>query len=720
MTTDLIIKQHDLFIAPNGNDNWSGTLPEPNAESTDGPLKTMTGARNMLRLRKQRGQLNRPTAVWLRDGEYQIQFPISFEADDSGPITFASYPGEQAVISGGVRITGWQEAKVNGVSAWVTDISDHLRRYGDFRSLFVNQERRSRPRLPKQGFFWIDDVPEIDIKAWKNFNGSKRFKVKAGDIQNWRNINDIDIVVMHFWIDERMRIDRFDPETRTVECVAPSVLTLTDDFSGRWAKYYVDNVFEALTEPGEWYLDRTEKKLYYIPIEGETPDTVEAVVPVVQQWLRCIGDPAAKTVDWLRFEDLTFRYTDWKHAPGLPVWYDPYRPESEWRHRDSWDSWSHHLRKEGAEPTVNYATAPQAAIHLPGSIFFEGAQNCTVENCRIEHAGFYAIDVGEGCYGLNLVGNDIYDLGGGGIKVDGGDHTAPHFRRTGNHIITDNHIRNGGLISGAAVGILLAHSFGNTVAHNEIHDLFYTGISSGWIWGEGESVSRDNLIEKNLIYDIGKGVLSDMGGIYCLGMQPGTIIRGNVIHDVEDSNYGGMGIYLDAGSSYIVVEDNVVYHVTAHPFNLGRGRENIVRNNVFAFGAAGQIHATEGPFHKGSNAKYTFTFERNIIITGVDQTGVFCPYDAKQPVGVPPWRSANNLFWSTLGKTIIFRQGEPKAPSAMLSLDDLQKKGYDVGSIVADAKLKDVANGDVTLPPDSPALKLGFIPIDTSDIGPRR
>ena len=91
----------------------------------------------------------------------------------------------------------------------------------------------------------------------------------------------------------------------------------------------------------------------------------------------------------------------------------------------------------------------------------------------------------------------------------------------------------------SAVGILSMHSFGNTLSHNHIYDLYYTGISCGWVWGYADSVSKNNRIEKNHIHDLGHGLLSDMGGIYTLGVQPGTVLRGNLIHDVEKANYGG-------------------------------------------------------------------------------------------------------------------------------------------------------------------------------------
>ena len=97
---------------------------------------------------------------------------------------------------------------------------------------------------------------------------------------------------------------------------------------------------------------------------------------------------------------------------------------------------------------------------------------------------------------------------------------------------TDNEITNYGRIHAAACGVLVMHSGRNRVAHNHIHDGYYTGISVGWTWGYRESPAKENIIEFNHVHTIGQGMLSDMGGIYTLGPQPGTVVRGNYFHDV--------------------------------------------------------------------------------------------------------------------------------------------------------------------------------------------
>ena len=104
-----------LYVATDGNDRWSGTLPEPNAAGTDGPLATLTGARDAIRRMKEDEPLQQPVTVLLRSGVYQLGEPFTLTPQDSGseqaPITYAAYPDEQPVISGGREINGWRQGE---------------------------------------------------------------------------------------------------------------------------------------------------------------------------------------------------------------------------------------------------------------------------------------------------------------------------------------------------------------------------------------------------------------------------------------------------------------------------------------------------------------------------------------------------------------------------------------------------------------------------------
>jgi parallel beta-helix repeat protein len=190
-------------------------------------------------------------------------------------------------------------------------------------------------------------------------------------------------------------------------------------------------------------------------------------------------------------------------------------------------------------------------------------------------------------------------------------------------------------------------------------------------------------------------VLSDLGGIYTLGTQPGTVLRNNVIHDVLSYSYGGWGLYTDEGSTDIVLENNVVYLTKTGGFHQHYGKNNIVRNNVFALAAEGQIIRSRQEEH------ISFTFERNIV------------YQDKGPLLGSNWSNKNfrmnhNVYW---------RAGhEPRFTN--LTFEKWKAEtGQDQDSMVADPKFTDVAQRDFSLRPDSPAFQVGFKEIDTRTVG---
>ncbi|MBD3344043.1 MAG: hypothetical protein GF401_03165 [Chitinivibrionales bacterium] len=681
---------HDLFVSPLGDDAYRGTSPDISED--DGPLKTLEQACSILRKSKARGEFAGPVTVWLREGRYFCDKPLYFTPRDSGPITFDSYPGEKPKISGGIEIKNWEEKTVDNKTMWVADVSAIVEKCGPFRQLFVNDRRCPRSRLPKKGYYTIKDIPPKETQSSPHAI-KDRFICEAGQIKKWKNLKDVEIVVLHYWIDDRMPIESFDEKQNLVICSKTARMSLVDAFGQGNSRYYIENVFEALSEPGEWYLDRKDCLLYYIPCEGESIDSVETIVSAISQLVIVQGEPdSERFVEFLTFRNLCFEHTDWV------------RP---------------------------YVTR-QAAPDVPGVVSFEGAHNCTIENCTFHHLGWYAVDIRDGCRGNRITGNTMHDIGGGGIKVNGSHSWGTVSRRTGGMVITDNHIYDSGKIYYASTGIVLMHTFGNRVAHNHIHDLYYTGISLGWVWGYWPSVACDNLVEKNHIHDLGKGVINDMGGIYTLGIQPGTVLRNNLIHDIEKHGYGGWAIYPDEGSSYLVIENNICYNVSSQPFHLHFGRENVLRNNIWAFGEEGIIAISrgvrlrwedKGAFDDGHGGK-SFTFERNIVVTDNQPLFVGGMDDPTGGLETKSFLSDLNLYWD-VKRTPVYsvNAGHGKAgkegASKVFEWDEWQKRGYDIHSEIADPRFTNAEQGDFSLAQDSPAFELGFIPIDMSDVGVR-
>lgn len=695
-------KTMNLYVALNGNDRWSGSLPSPNAGKSDGPMASLQGALRRLAALI-RGKTYHPDSfpisetpaeaitVYLRGGVYSLDTPLVFGPEHSWPVIFKPYRREKPVISGARRITGWRTGAVNGKSAWIVDLPEVLAGKWEFRELYVNGRRATRPRLPINGFYRMKEVPGAVLPAGWDGKHFDRFVCNPGDVRDFKNLRDVEAVYVHFWIEERSKLTAFDPGANLVSLARPSWTTPVGSFGNQLADYYLDNVKEALLEPGQWYLDRPAGTLYYLPRRGENMATTEVLAPCCLQLLGLIGNPDEnRFVEHIRFEGLTFAHTDWRHpdvSDGAIILGEEKNPNR--------------ARRRGP-----YAGMSQAANDVPGVIFFSAARHCAIENCTIEQVGWYGVEIGDACHGIRVAGNTIRHLGAGGVKINGAAARDPQvgLRRTGHHYITDNTIAHGGRVFHSAVGVLSMNAFSVAICHNHIFDLFYSGISCGWEWGYQESVSRDNLIAFNHIHDLGHKVLSDMGGIYTLGVQPGTVLRNNLIYNVTSAHYGGWCIYPDEGSSHLLIENNVCHDADRQPFHQHYGRANVVRNNIWVFGGKSVgIYSRNEP-HDG------LIWLRNIMVSKgepIFKSGFAPDLEAHRMM------ADCNLYYDTTGKP-HFLMADKK-----YSFKQWQALGRDQHSIVADPKFKNLAKRDFTLAKDSPAFKLGFKPIDVSKVGPR-
>ena len=203
-----------------------------------------------------------------------------------------------------------------------------------------------------------------------------------------------------------------------------------------------------------------------------------------------------------------------------------------------------------------------------------------------------------------------------------------------------------------------------------------------------------------------------------MGVSPGTVIRNNLIHDVESNKYGGWGIYNDEGSSHILIENNIVYNTKYAAYNIHYAKELTVRNNVFAFGRLEELNRGKMEPH---NSVY---FENNIVywktlndpFTGnwKDQPYIFHknPNLKEQPTTTSTFDAEYNIFFNPLMPVDKIRFNGN-------TWDEWHKKGKDVHSVYADPMFVNPDKFDFRLSPESPAFKLGFKNIDMSEVGPR-
>ncbi len=651
--------QARFYVSPGGDDRWSGQKSFANRPQTDGPFATLQRAQQAVRELRTRGYKGVVT-VSLDRGIYSLKSPLVLTPEDSGAegagvTTYAALPGETPVLSGGERITGW---KVNAQGRWQVTLPDVQSGKWNFSQLFVGGQRRYRPRLPKQGYAFVAGA--LPPSAKTQGKGFDRFHFAPGDFRaDWQNPEDIEVLCFQIWTMARFRVAQIDAPNRTVTFTGDTHNTEAFSALSKGKRYLVENVKEALSAPGEWYLDRKTGVLTYIPLPGEAPGTMEVIAPRLEKVVEIKGDPVKRAwVQNLRFSGLTFAYTNWNCPP------------------------------EGN-------AFGQAEVTLSAAVTAVGARNCRWEHCTIAHTGTYGLEWGAGCRDNALTSCDLTDLGAGGVKIGEQGIPADPEALASHNSVYDCRIAQGGRIHPAGVGVWIGHSPDNEIVHNDIYDLYYSGLSVGWSWGYDRSEAHGNHLDANHIWRIGQGVLSDMGGIYTLGLAPGTTEIGNVIHDVESFDYGGWGIYPDEGSTGLLIENNLVYRTKTGGFHQHYGQDNVVRNNIFAFSREGQIIRTRAEDHR------SFTFERNIVyfnegtLLGSNWTGQGFALD-------------NNLYWNASGQPVDF---------AGMSLADWQAKGQDVHSQVADPLFVAPEKGNFTLKNGSPARALGFRPFDPAQAG---
>lgn len=670
----VLAKPSVFYVAPNGSDAHSGARATRNLRGTDGPFATVEHALEAA------SQAPRPVRVLLRNGAYRLENPLVFTPDMSG-IELAAYGKEKPVISGGKVIIGWRKELRNGLEFWVADVPQAAGGKWVFHQLWHNGQPLNRARHPNSGYL---PIATIQDKTEKWTDGQMRFGFRAGDLPSWNWTNGAEAVVMTRWVESRLPVVQFDGPERIISFGKRSVFQLSPN-----DLYYMEGALDAVDRAGEWALDSQVGRVYYLPAPGERIEGFRPVAPLMAQLIRFEGDVAGgRFLENVSFSGLTFSYAEWYFPGGFHLGKD--RPEV-------WPP---------ATPEVGGFA--QAAIGVPGALSGHGVRNAQFRNCRFTCLGTYAVELARGCSSNLFVNCEFSHLGAGGIRLGSTSVPSKANEISRGNMVTNCTITDGGRLFHSAIGIWIGQSSENTLANNLISDFYYTGISIGWSWGYGSAAATNNLVAFNHVHHIGQKsdgdgpILSDMGGIYTLSMQPGTRIINNLWHDIAGFRYGGWGIYFDEGSSSILAESNVVYRTTHGGFHQHYGATNIVRNNIFAFARAHQVQRSRAESH------LSFSFTNNIVYfnQGVLLGG--------------QW--ADDAF--VIDHNIYFDARSNAIPAEMefggSSLGDWRARGHDVESIVEDPLFVNAAEHDFRFKPASLAVTNSwFEPIDLKSVGPK-
>jgi hypothetical protein len=545
----------DFHVAPRGDD-------ETGTGAADRPWASLAHALEEIARRIGAGLAGEARIV-LEDGIYMLSAPLVIgprHVPAGGTLTIEAASGARPLVSGGRRIAGWS-AREDGTL--VARVPEELGGR-PFRELFVGGVRRPRARWPNAGYLRIRAAFPDKRSGFTFAPGDIPAAVEGGS----------ELVFLHDWSVTRVTVRSIDHAAgrlTAAHAIGSSSKHFEIDNFEPHPRYFLEDHAALLDAPGEWHLDRARGEVLYRPLDGESAATLEAVAPLLPA-LVIAGGAEGKTLRGVHFRGLAFSHAAWSlpeegYAEGQAAFFD--------------------LRREGEA---------RGRVMLESAIRFERAEDCSLADCRVAHLGLSGVLFGSRTRGCRLERCVIEDVSGNAVnlgedtsrQVDGKPWwQAAREEIAADHVVSDCLITRAGQQFFGAVGIWVGLARGVRIAHNEIRDHPYTGISLGWIWNPTPSPAGGNVVEQNHIHHVMQ-VLSDGGGIYTLGRQPGTELKGNHIHDVPlnagraESN----GMFLDEGSDEIIIRGNAIWGTERSPLRFHRAFAMRVEENILVVPSA--------------------------------------------------------------------------------------------------------------------------------------
>lgn len=494
-----------FYVSPKGSDTNPGSETLPFASLA----RACEAARNIA------PSQNRTIIV--RDGKY-YNVSLTLDGRDSG-LTIKAAPGATPTLYGGMQVTNWSRDGEHYYAAKLPGVQD---RTWDFRSLLVGGELRPRARLPQTGKFthlttfnapWHStsrggfqgaDKPELKVSL----------QYRPGDLGPWLDVNNAELSIYHQWDDSIVGLKAHDPQKQILYFSNPSGFP-PGAFGVK--TFVVWNIREGMSEPGQWYLDRTRGMVVYWPMRGEEISKLDIVAPTTESIFHIVGT-GSEPATGITLEGLNLSAT-----------------------------------------TTPLISGGFAAAKFKGAIETDFTRNCSFTNLRIASVSGQAIRMKNGSSN-SVAMCRISNIGAGGIYDTGGVQNQ----------ICSNQIIGFGRIYNSAMGIsvgkgskLSGGSHDNIVSHNDISDGYYVGIQFG---------GTKNRYENNLVTSVMKG-FGDGGAFYGAGKE--NVLRGNVIKDIRAHGY-----YIDELGEGILVENNLSINCKS-ALHLHMATNNTIRNNIF-------------------------------------------------------------------------------------------------------------------------------------------
>lgn len=591
-----------------------------------------------------------------------VVIDASTRAGSDKPLVIMAQNVGTVILSGGTPLPPfeaagrlWQTKAPPGLAIndlWVGGKRATLARSPNGGQWFQGGANTSRP-VPEDSPFKVSKPANIDNTRRLVLPAAARDAVREALSRSGGAVTGLQLVALHSWASSRQFVTGFEPAT--------GVLTVSPN--GRWPFFRFDadqrfalvNHPALLDEPGEWWA-APGGEVQYVPRREDSPGKVAPVAARLETLVAIRGE-ADRRLRTVVLRGLRFQHSAAVLAP----------------HVDG-----------------------QAATSVPAAVVADHVQGLEVDQCAFEHLGGYALWLRRGVVDSKVRRSHFHDLGAGGVRVGETAVASADADRTARNTIENNLVEDGGISFAGGIGIWIGQSGLNKVQNNEVRDFNYSAISVGWTWGFGPSQAQRNLIAENDVHDIGRGVLNDLGGIYTLGPTDGTVVRNNRISRITSYRKSGestaFGIYLDEGSSNVLVENNVATETTGGGLHLNYGRDDAVRNNIFAGSLLAQAKRARG----GPDA--SLTFERNVLVGPGPQLyqGQWSDADV---------RTGHNLLHPERA-TFQLREA---------NLAKVQGAGHETSSLEADPGLR--CNPDECRIDDALATRIGFKPISLRQVG---
>ncbi|MCL2058540.1 MAG: right-handed parallel beta-helix repeat-containing protein [Oscillospiraceae bacterium] len=748
-----------FYVATDGDDAWSGTLPATSADKTDGPFKTLDRARLAVRALKPHDPTDNTATirhlqrfdviVEIRGGVYRLDKTVAFDVEDSAHwykrVVYKAHGDEKPVFTSACPIEGWRPTAepVNAAAAgkvWEADLPDAV---GLCTSMFdgagllprsrselffpgpenSHESVQAREPLPPTG---NPNIDELDDNAKRRYV----FRYPEGFIKNWDNLRDVELYsrprssTMNL-----LPLSYVDESTRTA-CVSVHGTVPFSSF-GRKPTVAVENRIEYISGEGQWAVDTLKKKVYLWPrtsgprASGSGAQPIGVYAPTLKELIRVegVGDTVGSNdapASGIMFRGLTFTCAK----------------------RDTWTTRDASMQHDWgmldkADALVRFKNARRCGVEdcvftLSGGsgIRFDNyAQHCFVIGCELSYLGQSGVDIlgyGPGTKDVNMqnsvINNVIHDLGllyhhGNGVNIF----------QSGENRIAHNHIYNMPRVAICLNGVRYQYysnpalreqrEFGKCMRWNEIELPVFK-----WEDVIKYTHSRNNLIEYNNVEHCLK-MLSDGSSINASGCGPGNIFRRNYVHHIYSAPGEGLAGAVrtddDQLDTYLV--ENVIAHTNCAAYEFKR--QNYFNNNI--------IYDVDPDRMMAYTTKWGMpgrgSFEKNIYIDIFGDSYVFG--NIYELAEASTMIIDNNMYFRYTGDRCVPRsdhhfykvwgRADRRLPLDE-DLDVLRNIGHDTSSTYGvDPLLVDPANDDFRLSENSPARAMGIVSLDIRQTGPQ-